>query len=61
MAYAMKQAKAGTEVFEIIRKMGVSEQTFYRRKRRYAGMPHLPRSSIVAVVLHRAEIGITDE
>jgi putative transposase len=38
IAYAMKQAEAGTEVAEIIRKMGVSEQTFYRWKRRYAGM-----------------------
>jgi putative transposase len=38
IAYAMKQAEAGTEVAEIIRKMGVSEQTFYRWKKRYAGM-----------------------
>ena len=38
IAYAMKQAEAGTEVSEIIRKMGVSEQTFYRWKKRYAGM-----------------------
>jgi putative transposase len=38
IAYAMKQAEAGTEVAEIIRKMGVSEQTFYRWTKRYAGM-----------------------
>jgi putative transposase len=30
ITYAMKQAEAGTEVAESIRKMGVSEQTFYR-------------------------------
>jgi putative transposase len=34
----MKQAEAGTEVAEIIRKMGVSEQTFYRWKKRSTGM-----------------------
>ena len=34
----MKQAEADTEVAEIIRKIGVSEQTFYRWKKRYAGM-----------------------
>ena len=38
IAYAMKQAEAGTEISEIIRKMGVSEQTFYRWKKRYVGM-----------------------
>ena len=30
IAYAMKQAETGTPVAEVIRRMGISEQTFYR-------------------------------
>jgi putative transposase len=36
--YALKQADAGTKVAEITRTMGVSEQTFYTWKRKYAGL-----------------------
>jgi putative transposase len=38
IAFAMRQAEAGTAVAEITRKLGISEQTFYRWKRRYAGL-----------------------
>jgi putative transposase len=34
---AMKQHELGTPAAEIIRKLGIAEQTFYRWKRRYAG------------------------
>ena len=32
------QAESGTSVAEIIRKLGISEQTFYRWKKRFAGL-----------------------
>jgi len=38
VAFAMRQAESGTQVSEVCRKMGISEQTFYRWKKRYAGM-----------------------
>ena len=38
IAYALRQAESGVPAAEIIRKMGVTEQTFYRWKRKYAGM-----------------------
>jgi putative transposase len=38
IAYALKQAETGTPVQEVIRKMGISEQTFYNWKKKYAGM-----------------------
>jgi putative transposase len=38
IAYALRQAETGTPVAEVIRKMGISEQTFYRWKKQYAGM-----------------------
>ncbi len=38
IAYALRQAESGTKVIEICRKMGVSEQTFYTWRRKYAGM-----------------------
>ncbi len=38
IAFALRQAETGTPVAEVIRKMGVSEQTFYRWKKQYAGM-----------------------
>ena len=33
-----RQAESGTSVAEIIRKLGISEQTFYRWKKRFAGL-----------------------
>ena len=38
IAFALRQAEGGTAVAEIIRKLGVSEQTFYRWKKKFAGM-----------------------
>ena len=38
ISYALKQAESGTPVTEVCRKLGISEQTFYRWKRKYAGM-----------------------
>jgi putative transposase len=37
-AFALRQAEAGTPVPEVCRKMGVSEQTFYRWKKKYGGL-----------------------
>jgi putative transposase len=36
--YALKQADAGRPVREICRDIGVSEQSFYRWKKKYGGM-----------------------
>ena len=38
IAFALRQAEAGTPIVEVCRKMGVSEQTFFRWKKKYAGM-----------------------
>ena len=38
VAFALKQAESGTPVSEICRKMGISDQTFYRWKKKYVGM-----------------------
>ena len=38
IAFALRQADGGTPVTEVCRKMGVSEQSFYRWKRKYEGM-----------------------
>ena len=38
IAYALRQAEGGSPVAEICRKLGVSEQTFYRWKKKYGGM-----------------------
>jgi putative transposase len=38
IAFALRQAESGAPVVEIIRKMGISEMTFYRWKKKYAGM-----------------------
>jgi putative transposase len=35
---ALRQAEAGTRVVEICRKLGVSEATFYRWKKRYGSL-----------------------
>ena len=36
--YALRQADSGTSVAEVCRKMGVVEQTFYRWKKKFAGL-----------------------
>ena len=36
--YALRQADSGTSVAEVCRKMGIVEQTFYRWKKKFAGL-----------------------
>ncbi len=36
--YALRQADGGTSVAEVCRKMGIVEQTFYRWKKKFAGL-----------------------
>ena len=38
IAFALRQVESGTPVAEIIRKMGISEVTFYRWKKKFVGM-----------------------
>ena len=38
IAHVLRQAEAGVPVGELIRKVGITEQTFYRWKRKFAGM-----------------------
>ncbi len=37
IALALREAETGTPVTEVCRKMGVSEQSFYRWKKKHAG------------------------
>ena len=38
IAFALRQAEGGTAIEEILRRLGISEATFYRWKRKYAGL-----------------------
>jgi len=38
IAFALKQAETGTPVADIVRKLEISEQTFYRWKKKYGGL-----------------------
>jgi putative transposase len=38
IAFALRQSEAGTSVEEICRKLGVTQATFYRWKKKFAGM-----------------------
>jgi putative transposase len=38
IAFALKQAETGTPVQEVIRKMGISDATFYNWKKMYGGL-----------------------
>lgn len=38
IAFALRQAESGTPISEIIRKMGVTEQTYYHWRKDYGGM-----------------------
>lgn len=38
IAYALKQAGAGTKADEVCRKMGISDATFYKWRQKYGGL-----------------------
>jgi putative transposase len=38
IAFALRQTETGARVPEVCRKMGISEQTFYRWKKKYGGL-----------------------
>jgi len=38
IAFALRQAESGTRVAEVCRKMGISEQTYFRWKKKYGGL-----------------------
>jgi putative transposase len=38
IAFALRQAEAGSPVEEVCRKLGIGEPTFHRWKKRFAGM-----------------------
>ena len=38
IVYALRQIESGSVAVEICRKLGVSEQTFYRWKKKYSGV-----------------------
>jgi len=38
IAFALHQAEGGTPVADVCRKMGISEQTYYRWRKKYGGL-----------------------
>lgn len=38
IAFALNQTETGTRAGEVCRKMGISEATFYNRKKKFAGL-----------------------
>ena len=38
IVFALQQAEQGTAVGEVTRKMGISEQTFYRGQKKFGGL-----------------------
>lgn len=38
IAFALRQGESGTPIADIVRKMGITEQTYYRWKKKFAGM-----------------------
>ena len=38
VAFGLRQAEEGTPAAEVCRKLGISEQTFYRWKKKFQGM-----------------------
>ena len=50
IAFALRQHEAGTSVQDIVRKLGIAEQTFYRWKKKYGDFGSL------AVIFERLQI-----
>src|SRR5689334_13057756 len=38
ITYALREAEAGSPVLDLCRKLGITEQTFYRWKKKFGGM-----------------------
>ena len=38
IAFALRRGESGTPIADIVRKMGITEQTYYRWKKKFAGM-----------------------
>ena len=38
IGFVLRQAETGTPIGEVCRKTGISEQTFYRWKKKFAGL-----------------------
>jgi putative transposase len=38
IAFALQQVETGTKVKDVVRKLGITEQTFYRWKRKFGGL-----------------------
>jgi putative transposase len=38
IAFALRQVEGGAKVKDVIRQMGITEQTFYRWKRKFGGL-----------------------
>lgn len=38
IAFALRQGESGTPVKEVVRKLGITEQTYYRWKLKYGGL-----------------------
>ena len=38
IAFGLRQVESGTPIEEVCRKLGISQQTFYRWKQKFAGM-----------------------
>ena len=38
IVYALRQVEAGTKIGEVCRQLGVTEQTYFRWKKQYAGL-----------------------
>ena len=47
IGFALRQAEAGTSPAEICRKLGVTEQTLYRWKKRFGELASSTRASLV--------------
>lgn len=49
IAFALRQAESGVTVDEVCRKLGISQQTFYRWKKKFAGLgvPELRRLKLL--------------